>query len=74
VRAARLVQDELPRLGWTQADLVERRKGGPDKVRLGAAVAEGTCVTLAWITGRLQMGSVAYLNNRLYLLPEGRLK
>jgi hypothetical protein len=68
------VQEELPRLGWTEADLVERRKGDPDKVRLAQRLREGTCVTLALIAGRLQMGSVAYLTNRLYLLRKGRLK
>jgi len=74
LRAERLVQEELRRLGWTEADLVERRKGDPDKVRLAQRLREGTCVTLAWIAGRLQMGSVAYLTNRLYLLRKGRLK
>jgi hypothetical protein len=33
-----------------------------------------TVVTLAWIVRRLKMGSVAYLNNRLYLLRQGKLK
>jgi hypothetical protein len=53
--------------------LVERRKGDPDKVRLAQRLRQETLVTLAWIAGRLQMGSVAYLNNRLYLLRKGRL-
>ena len=58
----------------TEADLGARRKGDPDKVRLAQRLREETLVTLAWIAGRLQTGSVAYLNNRLYLLRKGRLK
>ncbi len=73
-RAERLVQEELERLGWTEADLVERRKGDLAKVRLAQWLREGTLMTLAWIAGRLQMGSVTCLNNRLYLLRKGRLK
>ena len=49
-----------------------RRKGDPDQVRPGATVAgRDAVVTLAWIAGRLQVGSVAYLNNPLYLLRKG---
>ena len=73
LRAERVVQEELQRLGWTEADLVERPKGDLAKVRLAQRLREETLVTLAWIAGRLQMGSVAYLNNRLYLLRKGRL-
>jgi hypothetical protein len=30
-------------------------------------------MTLKWIVERLHMGSVAYLNNRLYLARRGKL-
>jgi hypothetical protein len=40
---------------------------------LAQRLREETLMTLGWIAGRLQMGSVAYLNNRLYLLRKGRL-
>jgi len=40
-QAERLVQEELKRLGWTEADLAARRKGDPDKVRLAQRVAGG---------------------------------
>ena len=73
-RAERLVREELKRLGWTETDLAARRKADPDKVRLAERLREDTLVTLAWIAGRLQTGSVAWLNNRLYLLRQGRLK
>ena len=72
--AERLVEEDLKRLGWTEAVLAQRRKGDSGKVRLAQRLRQETLVTLAWIAGRLQMGSVAYLNNRLYLLRKGRLK
>ena len=61
------------RLGWTEGELVERRKGDLAKVRLAQRLREETLVTPAWIAGRLHMGSVAYLNNRLYLPRKGGL-
>jgi hypothetical protein len=73
-RAERRVREGLKRLGWTETSLAERRKGHPGKVRLAQRLREETMVTLEWIARRLQMGSVAYLTNRLYLLRQGRLK
>jgi hypothetical protein len=40
----------------------------------GLEFRKETMVTLGWIVERLKMGSVAYLNNRLYLLRQGKLK
>ena len=73
-RAERRVQEGLKRLGWTETSLTERQKGDPVKVRLAQRLREETMVTLGWIARRLQMGSVAYLTNRLYLLRQGRLE
>jgi hypothetical protein len=67
------LQEGLKRLGWTEKSLTERQKGDPEKVRLAQRLREETMVTLGWIARRLQMGSVAYLTNRLYLLRKGRL-
>jgi hypothetical protein len=73
-RAEQRVQEGLKRLGWTEASLAERGKGDPGKVRLAQRLREETMVTLGWIARRLQMGSVTYLTNRLYLLRKGMLK
>jgi hypothetical protein len=66
------VQGELERLGWTEAVLDERRKGDGAKVLLAARLRQETLVTLDWIARRLQMGSVAYVNNWLYLPAAGQ--
>ena len=73
-RAERVVQDELRRRGWTEADLRRRPKGDPAKVRLAHRLREETLMTMTWVARRLAMGSVAYATNRLYLLRQGRLE
>ena len=46
----------------------------PERCPLAQRLRQQTLVTLAPIAGRSQIGSVAYLNNRLYLLRKGTLK
>lgn len=53
--------------GWTENDLQTRIKGAPDKIEIAGQMRRETTMTLRWIAGRLNMGSLAYLNNRLYL-------
>jgi putative transposase len=73
-KAERIVQKELRRCGWKEDDLGRCKKGDLAKVQVAQRLREETMVTLAWIAQRLKMGSVAYLNNRLYLLRQGTLK
>jgi len=62
-QAERLVREELGRLGWQDADLVQRRKGGPGKVRIARRLRQETTLTLKWIAERLQMGGWTYVSN-----------
>jgi hypothetical protein len=48
-------------MGWAEQDLAARRKGHPAKVKLAACVRAETPMPLAWIAGRLHMGSRGYL-------------
>jgi putative transposase len=73
-KAERLVQEELRQRRWKEADLLERKKGDWEKIQMAKRLREETLVTLKWIVQRLRMGTVAYLNNRLYLLRKGDLK
>lgn len=50
------VREELAKLGWKEADLTQRRKGDPGKVRIARQLRQETTMTLAWIAQRLQMG------------------
>ncbi len=73
-RAERLVEAELRRLGWTAETLAQRLRVDLAKVRFAQRSWDRTPVTLAWIVRWLQMSSVAYVNNRLCLLRQGKLK
>jgi len=72
-RAESLIQKELARLGWDDAELAKRRKGDPAKVALAGRLRAETTMTVKWIATRLEMGTAGYLNSRLYLWRKGRL-
>lgn len=48
-KAARIVQEEMKRLGWRKAELGLRRKGDPVKVALARRLRAETTVSLKWI-------------------------
>jgi REP element-mobilizing transposase RayT len=61
VKAERLVAAGLKRLGWDEEVLKQRRKGDSGKVALAKELRAGTTMPLAWIAGRLAMGSRGYV-------------
>lgn len=65
-KARRIVQEELKRFGWSQAELKQRRKGDAKKVTLARRLREETAVSLRWIAENLHMGTWTYVSNRLY--------
>jgi putative transposase len=65
VRAERLVRAGLQKLGWTEKELSERRKGDKGKVKLARQLRTETTMTLSWIARRLHMGSWTYVSNLL---------
>jgi REP element-mobilizing transposase RayT len=68
-KAERVALEELAKLGWTEADLAQRRKGDPGKVRIARRLRRETMMTLAWIAGRLRMGAWTYVSNLLRAEP-----
>ena len=66
VKALRIVQEELMRLGWTKAELRRRRKGDETKIALARRLREETAVSLRWIAENLYMGTWTHVSNRLY--------
>jgi putative transposase len=64
-KAERLVHQELAKLGWSETDLTERRKGDPGKVRIARRLRHETTMTLAWIARRLHMGAWTHVSNLL---------
>jgi REP-associated tyrosine transposase len=65
-KANRIIQAEMARLGWSQAELGRRRKGDPQKVRIAMRLRRETTMTLGWVARRLAMGTPAHLAHLLY--------
>ena len=65
VHAEKLVQAELSRRGWREAELGQRRKGDPDKIEIAWRLRQETTMTLKWIAQRLQMGTWTHVSNCL---------
>jgi hypothetical protein len=49
-----------------EKDLLGRRKGDPQKVRLAARLRRETTVTLEWIAARLGLGAPTHVANLLH--------
>jgi len=64
-KAERLVREELAKLGWTEAEVAQRRKGDPGKVRIARRLRRETTMTLSWIAARLKMGVWTHVSNLL---------
>lgn len=64
-KAESLLRSELDRLGWSDADLVGRRKGDPAKAVIAQRLRSETTMTLRWIADHLRMGSPSSLANLL---------
>ena len=65
-KAERVVQEELRKLKWEEAELGERRKGDPKKIRMALRLRRETTMTHAWIAERLHMGAKSHLTHLLY--------
>jgi len=66
-KAERLVKEELARRKWAEEDLAGKPKTHRDKAGIALRLRRESTMTLAWIAGRLQMGSVNTLKNTLRL-------
>jgi len=64
-KARRLVDEELARLGWTRAELPQRAKSDPRKIRIARRLRVETAVTLKWISKELHMGRWTHVSNLL---------
>ncbi len=70
-QAERVVAEELRRRKWTEATLPKRAKGDRGKVQIAVRLRQETLMTVAWIAGRVQMGSVANVRTLLHHWAEG---
>jgi len=65
-KAVRIINEELRRAVWSEADLTLRKKGDPAKVRMAQRLRTETTMTLQWIAARLRMGTKGHLSHLLY--------
>jgi putative transposase len=65
-KAERIVEEELGRMKWEEAELARRKKGDVKKVRLARRLRAETTMTLKWIAQRLKMGTWTHVANRLH--------
>ena len=66
VKASRIINEELLRCVWTEAELLRKQKGDPVKIKIAQRLRQETTVTLQWIAARLHMGAQGYLSHLLY--------
>jgi hypothetical protein len=65
-KANRIVAQELRKLRWGEAELSQRRKGDPAKLRMALRLRRETTMTLSWIAQRLHMGARTHLSHLIY--------
>jgi len=76
VRAERIVAEELGRLGWTELDLVARRKNAPEKLAIAARLRKETTLTVKEIAARVVLGPSKSADGKLhrFITTTGRLE
>jgi REP element-mobilizing transposase RayT len=63
-RAQRVLAEEMRRRGWNPGDIMRRRKGDKEKVKMAARLRRETTMTLDWIAQELNMGAAGYAGLR----------
>lgn len=69
-KAEQIVAEELRRRKWEEANLLRRRKGDPEKVKIALRLRRESIMTLKWIAQRLHMGSWTHVSNCLAMIPK----
>jgi hypothetical protein len=64
-RAQEFVAAELRRRNLTEDDLMGRRKGDPEKVKIGMRLRQESTMSLKWIAQRLKMRAWTHVSNLL---------
>lgn len=65
-KATRILDEELRRALWSEAELKLRQKGDPQKLQIARRLRTETTMTLQWIANRLHMGTKTHLSHLLY--------
>ncbi len=65
-KARRIIDEELRRVVWTEAELALRKKGDSHKLAIARRLRQETTVTLQWIAAKLHMGTKTHVSHLLY--------
>lgn len=65
-KAQRIVDEELRRALWSEAELKLRQKGDPQKLKIAQRLRAETTMTLQWIAAKLHMGTKTHLSHLIY--------
>lgn len=65
-KALRIVDEELRRALWSEAELKLRQKGDPQKLKIAQRLRAETTMTLQWIAAKLHMGTKTHLSHLIY--------
>ena len=61
----RALGGEQSKFRWTEDDLIGRRKGDPEKVKIALRLCRESTMSLKWIAQRLKMGAWTHVSNLL---------
>ena len=64
-KAERIINEELKRLGWSEAELLWRRKSDPGKLQKAAGLRRETTLSIKEIAVRLHLGTARSASVRL---------
>jgi hypothetical protein len=65
-RAERIIAEELQRLGWTEAELINQPKKALAKLDVAARLKRETAMPLKWIAARVKLGTSKSANRNLH--------
>jgi REP element-mobilizing transposase RayT len=66
VKAGRIMEEELARLGWKESELAGRRKNDPGKLAIAARLRRETTLPLKRIAERVRLGTSKSANAKLH--------
>ena len=70
-KAARLLSEELARLGWTQEQLEVRRRNDPSKLCIAARLRKETTLSIKAIAALVHLGASKGANTNLHKWMQG---
>ncbi len=65
-KAERIIAEALSRLGWTEADVAQRRKSAPEKLAIASRLRRETTLSIKTIAARMHLGTSRSANVRLH--------